>query len=421
MTDRYTGPTRARHFVPLLPLAVSCGLLACGGKRFTTRSDSSHSSQADTSAAILSSVSLSTATIAAATVEQGTSRDDMSDGLSVAKDLDAGSHHGANATDQTNGTADTAFTPDDSTFASDASVIDTSSQESSEVDIATSEPPSPPTPTYPCNDGEFESPREVLGLGFVNHLWGPGISGDGVHLYFGHTEGDEDLFVARRAGSDPINFARAEALSTLNTLGSEGTPFVTLDGLSLYFYATRAGGPGDRDLWHAIRPDIDGAFDNPELVSGVNAEGYDHLPWLSADELTLCYTTLRADGAGQSDIWVATRGSKNDPFTDHHLLPGINTEAREDAVAFSPDGLTVFFSTDRDTRSDLDIWQATRGASDEDFADARVIAVLNSDKEDTNLSLTNDGRHLYFSSGRSGEQRIWVASRTCAPPSDSGL
>ncbi len=152
---------------------------------------------------------------------------------------------------------------------------------------------------------------------------------------------------------------------------------------------------------------------NPALLEGANDQQYDHLPWLSADELTLCYTTLRDDGLGQSDIWMATRASKDDAFSEHRLVPGINSEAREDAVAFSPDGLTVFFSTDRETDGNLDLWHATR-LSREDFTDAHALAPLNSDAEDTNLSLTNDGRHLYFSSGRSGEQRIWVASRSCA-------
>lgn len=259
----------------------------------------------------------------------------------------------------------------------------------------------------------FSRPREVQGLGFSNNLWGPAISADGQYLYFGHTAGNEDLFVAARADDDAANFLPAEPLMALNTLGSEGTPFITADGLSLYFYATRDEGPGDRDLWLATRATETDAFDNPSLVAGANGESYDHLPWLSSDELTLVYTSRRDDGVGKSDIWMASRASKAEPFTNHTLLPGINTDAREDAVAFSPDGLTVFFTTDRETDGDLDIWQATRSSLEQPFDNAVALTDLNSDADDTNLALTSDGRHLYFSSGRSGEQRLWVASREC--------
>src|SRR5690606_15569429 len=123
-------------------------------------------------------------------------------------------------------------------------------------------------------------------------------------------------------------------------------PFVTADGLSLYFYATRPEGPGDRDLWFATRSESEAEFSAPQQVLGVNGVTYDHLPWLSDDELTIYYTTEREEGLGRSDIWQATRPNKSEPFVDHQLVPGINSEHREDAIAFSPNRLTVYFTTD---------------------------------------------------------------------------
>jgi hypothetical protein len=264
-----------------------------------------------------------------------------------------------------------------------------------------------------CNAGEFGAPQLVLGLGYDDRLWGPAISSDGNVLLFGYTGNDEDLYMATMVPGENRTFENVTTLGTLNTNGSEGTPFLSVDGLTLYFYATRAGGPGDRDLWFAKRDELRADFGEPEQVLGVNGTSYDHLPWISDDELRIYYTTERAGGLGHSDIWFATRASKDDPFDNHALVPGINSEFREDAVAFAPDRLTVYFTTDRDTDGNLDIWRATRSSRASNFDDPEVVPGVNSDSEDTNLALTRDGKRLYFSSGRDGKQRLWVAARTC--------
>lgn len=395
--------------------------LGCG-RRFTalvTQPDAAATASDDSEASTVTSVATSSSTLVVSTPslpsDSGVNPSPQDAGQGedpVSSDPDAATSDHSNVEETTS-----PRTQDVSSLELDASLTETSNEtntlptDTTQSSETTSEPAH-----YPCNDGTFEAPREVIGLGFDNNLWGPGVSSDGQYLYFGHTGANEDLFVAKLAGVDSALFEPAQALTSLNTQGSEGTPFVTSNGLGIYFYATRAGGPGDRDLWHATRESEQAAFTEPELVPGVNGPEYDHLPWLSEDELTLCYTTLRDDGLGQSDIWMATRETNDAPFEDHRLVPGINSEAREDAVAFSPDGLTVFFSTDRATNGDLDIWHATRNSIDEEFSDAHAIAGLNSDAEDTNLALTKDGRHLYFSSGRSGQQRIWVSSRSCTPP-----
>lgn len=264
-----------------------------------------------------------------------------------------------------------------------------------------------------CNSGDFGAPQLVLGLGYDDRMWGPAISSDGNVLLFGYTGNDEDLYMATMVPGENRTFENVTGLGTLNTNGSEGTPFLSFDGLTLYFYATRAGGPGDRDLWFATREELRAEFGEPEQVLGVNGTSYDHLPWISDDELRIYYTTERAGGLGHSDIWFATRASKDDPFDNHALVPGINSEFREDAVAFAPDRLTVYFTTDRATDGNLDIWRATRSSRASDFEAAEVVPGVNSDSEDTNLALTRDGKRLYFSSGRDGKQRLWVVARTC--------
>lgn len=303
-------------------------------------------------------------------------------------------------------------TRDGASVGLDAGVTDERDAARSEVsasDVATTQPDDPNV----CNEGEFDAPQLVMGLGYDDRMWGPAISSDGNVLLFGYTSTNEDLYMATLAPGETRWFENVSPLTSLNTGGSEGTPFLSYDALTLYFYATREGGPGDRDLWFATRQGERDDFGEPQQVLGVNGGNYDHLPWLSDDELRIYYTTERDGGLGRSDLWTAKRASKQAAFEEPVLVPGVNSEYREDAIAFSPDRLTVYFTTDRATAGDLDIWRATRSSRGADFSDPEIVPGLNSDSEDTNLALTRDGKRLYFSSGRDGKQRLWVAARTC--------
>jgi hypothetical protein len=331
-------------------------------------------------------------------MDAGSSAESTLNGSTLTRDasaeLDASATTSSDELEPSNGTDGGAVVDAGATFGEDSSSV-------------------PPPEPGVCNSGDFEPPKQVLGLGFDDKLWGPAISADGSTLYFGHTTTHEDLYRATIQPDRVRTFQDVTPLTTLNTTGNEGTPFITADGLALYYYAVRQPGPGERDLWRASRSSLTEEFGDPKQVMGVNGPSYDHLPWVSQDELTIYYTTERMGGLGRSDVWQATRLSKNMPFTGHRLVPGINTPDREDSVTFSPDRLTVYFSTDRGTTGDLDIWQATRSSRGQSFSNPQPLVHLNSSADDTNLAMTADGKRLYFSSGREGAQRIWVAIRSC--------
>src|SRR6185295_17483378 len=102
-------------------------------------------------------------------------------------------------------------------------------------------------------------------------------------------------------------FSPATAMAAVNTAGQNGTPVLSADGLSLYFFSTRPGGLGDRDIWLATRSAAAVEFSSPTLVAVINGPALDHLPWLSPDELTLLWATNRGGGVGLLDIWVERR------------------------------------------------------------------------------------------------------------------
>ncbi len=93
-------------------------------------------------------------------------------------------------------------------------------------------------------------------------------------------------------------------------------------------------------------------------------------PALSKDGLSLYFQSNRMPGGyGGNDIWVSQRASRENAWGDPvNLGPTINTAANEDAPAFSRDGHTMFFNSDRlGSLGMRDIYIARRTHTDDDF------------------------------------------------------
>ncbi|MET0409890.1 MAG: hypothetical protein ABW217_01275 [Polyangiaceae bacterium] len=279
-----------------------------------------------------------------------------------------------------------------------------------------------------CASGDFGEPELVTGLEVPGSTFGPSVTGDGFTLFFslidgvgedgsplGPNENDEDIFVATRATRSTA-FTRALIVEGLDEDGSEeGTPFISVDGRSLYFFSNR-GGPGtlgDRDIWVATRAGGSGAFDAPSVVPGINSPELDHLPWLSADGLELWFVSDRPSPNAFSNIWVTRRTSALDPFAEPVELPGINTVSREEGFSLSKDGLTLVFSSNREGSADLDIWLATRSARDATFGEPVNLSAVNSAAPDGDAMLSPDGLELFLTSERNGTNQLFRATRQC--------
>lgn len=107
-------------------------------------------------------------------------------------------------------------------------------------------------------------------------------------------------------------------------------------------------------------PSLD--FDPPQLLPGLSGEDEkDDDPALTRDLLTLYFNAQRAGGQGKEDIWFAERASHDDPFSAPTPESALNSEARETGIALAPDGLSLWFSSDRDGgQGGLDVYLATR-------------------------------------------------------------
>jgi hypothetical protein len=245
--------------------------------------------------------------------------------------------------------------------------------------------------------------------------WSPAMSSDSLTVYFGGNRGNDAEHIFSTARANPsAPFVTALLTAGVNSNASEGTPVESFDGRTLYFYSTRPGGAGNRDLWSATRPDRGRSFAGPAPVAAVNGPGVDHLPWVARDELTLVFSSIRPGGDGDADLWVSRRDSREQPFSPPALLDGVNSAGSEGRAALSSDQRSIIFASSRDGgQGAFDLWTATRPSLDEPFGDPENLSELNDTSSEIDPFLSEDGRELLFVSDRRGRSEIWRATRPC--------
>ncbi len=136
----------------------------------------------------------------------------------------------------------------------------------------------------------------------------PSINPDGTALYFssrrlGSVDGSEDLWVSyRNTGSGwaaPVNLGE-----TINTAGSERSPFIAADGRTLYFSSDEHAGYGEHDLFVTYRQD-DGTWTEPKnLGTPINTSGNDEFLTIPARGDTIIYDSDRGR-LGNTDLFFA--------------------------------------------------------------------------------------------------------------------
>ena len=96
--------------------------------------------------------------------------------------------------------------------------------------------------------------------------------------------------------------------------------FIRKDGLEAFVTTNRVGGQGLLDIWVSTRETLSDPWSVPvNLGTPVNSEFDDGSPWLSKDGTTLYFFSTRpAGGYGKRDIWYTTRSKKEHENTVHH-------------------------------------------------------------------------------------------------------
>jgi hypothetical protein len=247
-----------------------------------------------------------------------------------------------------------------------------------------------------CNRwGTFAPAELVTGLGPDVYVK-PAPSADGSLLLLAHSNnGQAEILSATRDGRGPA-FSPATRLPNVNTsdASARGTPFLSADSLTLFYYSNQAGGVGNRDLYATSRASVGEEFFPGSIVPNVNSPGVDHMPSLTADELTLAFISQRDQG--NNDIWLAERSARSAAFGAPRSL-AVNTAGNEESPALSADGLELVFASDRaGGRGGLDLWRSTRARRQDEFSSPVNLSELNTTDDEHEVALSADGVELFF-------------------------
>ena len=241
----------------------------------------------------------------------------------------------------------------------------------------------------------------------------PFLSADGLSLYFdrapsrpgGYLWDKSSLHVLPRPS---VNVPFSGPARELNSGGFTTCPSLTADGLSL-FYSSAAGPFDDHDMYEVTRGttavDFDFAADSVRLGPNVNYPGgWDGYGQISLDGLTLVWISKRPGGEGGIDLWMATRATRTVPFDPaENLGPPVNTSYLEGGPSLSSDGQALFFHSDRPGgQGSKDLWVSYRDDSGSWQEPINLGPDVNSASDDWTSMISADMSTLYFASTRPG-------------------
>ena len=176
----------------------------------------------------------------------------------------------------------------------------------------------------------------------------PALTADNRFLLFTGrptAESGEDLYVSRQAKdgamSQPVGIA-----PSINSRYNEGAGAIAGDGKTLVFASCdRPGAVGNCDLYISRR--TGNTWSAPQnLGRAVNSVDWDSQPSLSADGRTLYFTSNRAGGVGQEDLYVSTLQDNGAWSAARNLGKPVNTAGKDMAPFIHASGTTLYYVTD---------------------------------------------------------------------------
>lgn len=229
--------------------------------------------------------------------------------------------------------------------------------------------------------------------------WSPFLSFDGLTLYFARVRSDTFYYgriyeATRNQPFGPFT-SIGEISGTLNSSpGHNLFPWVSPDGLRMYYHNEL----GSRFMLKVSeRASVNDGWPQGTNIAELNELGHRlQAPRLTGDELTIFFNAYEVPGGqGGYDIWMATRPDRNSPFEQVRNLQEINTASIEGNPSISPDGLTLLFQSNRNGPSQL--FQATRESLTESFGNIEHLAAFDMPGwHSGGPCLSSDGSALYF-------------------------
>ena len=233
--------------------------------------------------------------------------------------------------------------------------------------------------------------------------YGATFSIDGLEIFFFSNRSHPgvvtiehfDIYVTKRANADAPWSPAVNLGPVVNSTLADEDPFLTSDGLTLYFGSYRSE-KWFSDLWMTTRASKDDDWDPPvSLGFPVNSQGYtDEDPSLTSDGLELYFASDRNGPNWLYNLWVTKRESIHEPWSEpNNLGPTVNGGYSNDSPAISPDGLVLIFNRG------YTLWITKRTSRTDNWCQPEKLEpTVNFMNVNLNPNISTDGRWLLWSS-----------------------
>jgi Tol biopolymer transport system component len=221
--------------------------------------------------------------------------------------------------------------------------------------------------------------------------WEPYLSYDGLSLYFARDYSSSQnarIFEAKRSQpSGPFT----SVSQVFSSSGHVYCPWVSPDNLRMYYHQEY----GTWMIKMSQRVSINDPWPQGTLVPGL-PNGI-CLPSLSADELTIVFNN---SSVGGWDMYIATRPDESSPFGDIRNLAEINTAGFDGRPFLSPDALSIYWAN-----HDLgQIFKATRNSLNDPYGNVTHLSMFDTPGGGSfHPAISSDGTAFYFVSALSGQ------------------
>lgn len=190
-------------------------------------------------------------------------------------------------------------------------------------------------------------------------------------------------------------------IASFSGIYSDMEPAFTPDGKKLFFSSNRPASSSpkkDYDIWFVEKKGS--SWESPQNPGpGINTDADEFFPSIAANG-NLYFTAAYENGIGREDIYVAkfSEGKYHKPVV---LDTGVNSKLYEFNAYVSPDEKLIVFSSfgRKDDKGKGDLYMSTKDEKG-NWAPARNLHSINSDKLDYSPFLSFDGKTLFFTSER---------------------
>lgn len=247
----------------------------------------------------------------------------------------------------------------------------------------------------------------------------PSISADGRKLVFSSRrpettdapmdiEGDgkyfEDIYIsswdsagAKWTGAEPVP-------GQVNVDGAhDACTGMSADGKQIFIYRNNMNDPESRGGDIFVSKVNGNKWKTPEsLGKPINSSYWEGGACISPDGKTIFFTSERKGGLGHSDIWMVTRKTKTEWNKPVNMGADINTPFDEGGMFLSPDGKTLFFcSNGPNSMGGQDIFRTVL----ENGTWSKPVNLgfpINTYRDDKTFTISADAQVAYFASNREG-------------------